>query len=881
MLLSRLLIVGLLCIGFIYGSFAQGIRGKVTTESGEPLPFASIYIRNTGEGVPTNQHGEFELKLKKGVYDVLAQYMGYASDLQTVIVLEDWITLDFKMSEQVYLLQEVTVNTKSEDPALTIMRKAISKAKFHRMQVQEYSMMVYLKGTGQLTDAPFFMKKELEKEGVKLNEAYTTESVSKITFKQPNAVAEEIISIRTNGDNNQTSPAPYIATSFYNPKINNAISPLSPSAFAYYKFRYEGSFTENDVLVSRIRVQPRSPGELVFDGYIYIIEGLWAIHSLDLKTSLLGFQIGVRQMFQPVAENVWMPSTHTYTFGGKFFGFAGEYKYLASTRDYEITLNPDLIVETKIIDEKVDEIPTDVNTFNKNLSSLEQLANADKMTKKDFRKLINEYEKEALKEREDEQVISERSYKVDSLARKRSLAYWDSIRPVKLTAAEIRGYVRDDSLATVEVAKTSDNDTIAKKARRGFKPLEILGGGTYNFGKGKSAGFHTNWTKFSFNTVEGFKVGMSGFYRVEKSEKMSDSANYYRRVWYLKPELRYGFSSDRLYGTLELRRSVNRGRPGYTATLTGGRYIYQFNPEEPISELVNMAYSLILRQNFMKLYEQDFVKLAYAQRVNDAFTFRTNLLYAYRRELGNNSDFSFNNSPERVYFSNRPENIEASTTAFEDHHALVFHTNLEFRPGMKYSIRNGRKNPIYESAPMVVLRYSRGLSSLFDSPNAARFDWLEAGVEHFFNFGVSGKLDFNIRAGTFLNQEKVYFQDFKHFGGNRTIFANMGVASNYRFLDYYQYSTQSAYISSIMHYQFRKFLLTQLPMLRFSGVRENIFLNYLKTQNSPHYWELGYSLDNLFRIFRVEMGAGFENGNYQRGGFRFGVASFINVSFAD
>jgi len=66
-------------------------------------------------------------------------------------------------------------------------------------------------------------------------------------------------------------------------------------------------------------------------------------------------------------------------------------------------------------------------------------------------------------------------------------------------------------------------------------------------------------------------------------------------------------------------------------------------------------------------------------------------------------------------------------------------------------------------------------------------------------------------------------------------------------------------------------------MLRFSGVQENVFLNYLKTENSPHYVELGYSLDNLFRIFRVEIGAGFENGRYLRGGARFGVATFIQI----
>lgn len=860
---------------------AQGIRGKVTTEEGSALPYASIYVRNIGDGVPTNQMGEYEFKLKPGFYDVVAQYLGYESILKTVQVEDSWVNLDFMMKEQVYTLQEVTVKTGQEDPALTIMRKAISKAKFHRLQVSEYSMMVYLKGTGQLTNAPFFMKKELEKEGLKLNEAYTTESVSQITFRQPNEVEEKVISIRTSGDNNQTSPAPYIATSFYNPKINEAVSPLSPSAFAYYLFKYEGSFVENGVMINRIKVTPRSRGERVFEGHIYIIENLWAIHSLDLQTSLLGFQIGVKQLYQPVEENVWMPSTHTYTFGGKFFGFAGEFKYLASTRDYNITLNPDLILETRIIDEKVDDIPEDINKIDKNLSTLEQMAQSDKMTRKDFRKIINEYEKEALKEREEAEIISVRKYSIDSLATKRGLAYWDSIRPIKLTEAEIKGYQRDDSLAVIEAAKNSEVDSIAKKSRRKFQPMEILTGGRYNFGKGKSAGFNTNINKLSFNTVEGFKFGLSGYYRIEKSEKMADSVTNHVRSWNFRPEFRYGFSSKQPYGFLDIRRSITKDREGMTFGVSGGRFIYQFNAENPISEQVNAFYSLILRQNYMKLYEQDFIKAYFYHRINDGITYRSSITYADRGSLENTSDFSWYRKPERVYSSNEPESLEATPVNFQNHKAVIWQNSLEWRPGLKYSIRNGRKRPIYESAPLINLYYTKALPGLTNDPFAAKFDWMEAGIEHFFNFGVSGKLDFNVKAGTFLNNDRVYFMDFKHFGGNRTIFANMGVASNYRFLDYYQYSSQTEYVSAIVHYQFRKFLLTQLPMLRFSGVRENIFFNYLKTKNSPHYWELGYSLDNLFRIFRLEMGAGFENSNYQRGGVRFGIASFINISIDD
>lgn len=870
---------------FIFGipifSNAQGIKGKVTTIEGEPLAYASVYVRNLEDGVPTNENGLYEFRLRPGFYDVIVQFLGYKSQLETVEVREDWVELDFSLESQVYNLSEVEVRSGGEDPALTIMRKAISKAKYHRLQLQQYATTVYLKGTGQLTDAPFFMKKTLEKEGLKLNEAYTSESVSRITFTLPDEVEEKVISIRTNGNNQGTSPAPYIQTTFYQEKINGIISPLSRQAFQYYKFNYEGSFFDQNVMVSKIKVTPRSRGERVFEGYIYIIEDLWAIHSLNLQTSLMGFEIQATQQYAPVAENVWMPLTHIYRFGGKFFGFEGEFKYLASTREYVVTLNPDLAFVPEIIDEKVQDVPEAAAKFDKTTSALEQLSKEQPTTRKEYRKLLNEYEKESLKEQSEPDVISERYYSIDSMAKKRDLSYWDSIRPVPLTSLEIQGYDRDDSLATIEAAKVSEVDSVAKKARSKFKPLDFMNGSSYSFGKGVSIGFKQNWTKVSFNTVEGWKVGMGLFYRKYQETKLADSVTVQRKSFNIEPELRYGFSSDRFYGKVDFRWSNTLPISGTTFGVESGRYIYQFNGGNPINEQVNAIYSLLLRQNFMKLHEQDFIRAYWSHRVDYGFTYRVNMTYAERRELFNNSDYSFYNKPERVYSSNRPENLETDDDTFSNHELLKLNASLEWRPGIRYGIRNGRKYPITDRSPLITLNYDKAFGGVLNSPNAADFDHLEVGVEHSYSFGVSGKLDFNISAGTFLSNDQVYFQDFKHFGGNRTIFSNFGPASNYRFMDYYKYSTNSNYISGIAHYQFRKFLLTQLPMLRFSGVRENIFINYLKTENSPHYTEIGYSLDNLFRIFRLELGVAFENGKYLRSRPLFGVATFINVSFDD
>lgn len=865
-------------------TLAQGIRGIVKSTSSDPLPFASIYIRNLEDGVPTNENGAYEFKLKPGFYDVLVQFLGYKSQIKTVEIKDQWIELNFELEEQVYTLSTVEVNSKSEDPALTIMRKAIAKAKYHRLQLKSYEMTVYLKGTGQMTDAPFFLKKKLEEEGLKLNEAYTSESVSRISFEQPDKITETVLSIRTNGENQGTSPAPYIQTSFYQDKINGIVSPLSRYAFTYYSFKYEGSFFDQNVMVSKIRVTPRSRGEQVFEGYIYIIEDLWAIHSLDLKTSYLGFEIQAKQQYAPVEEQVWMPLTHTYVFGGKIFGFEGEFRYLASTREYKVTLNPDLKLAPVIIDEKVQEVPQGALKIDKSRTALEQLTSEQPTTRKEYRKLLNQYEKELIQEsknQDEESVISERNYTVDSLARKRGLSYWDSIRPVPLTVKEIQGYQRDDSLALVDAAKLSDVDSVPKKARSKYQPLDFLYGARYNFGKGISVGFPVNLTKMSFNTVEGWKVGLGLFYRKYQEIKLPDSVNRLRKSFNIEPELRYGFASKRFYGKIDLRWSHTQPTSGQTWGLEGGRYIYQFNSENPIQEQVNAMYSLLVRKNYMKLYEQDFARAYWAHRVNYGLTYRVNFLLAERRELFNTSDYSLYNQPDREYSSNRPENVESFPSNFASHQIARIHASVNWRPGLSYTIRNGRKSPNYERSPEITFMYQRALPGLFKNGLAADFEQLEGSIKHSFNFGVSGKLDFNVTAGTFTNSNQVFFQDFKHFGGNRTLFSNISAASNYRVMDYYKYSTSGAYISSIAHYQFRKFLLTQLPMLRFSGVRENIFVNYLKTENSPHYTEIGYSLDNLFRFFRVEFAAGFENGNFLRARPLFGVATFINVSIGD
>ncbi|WP_188499568.1 DUF5686 and carboxypeptidase regulatory-like domain-containing protein [Pontibacter amylolyticus] len=860
----------LLLVLFQLSLSAQGIRGSIKNQKGEALPFASVYITNLNNGSSSNANGDFEIKLPEGKHTVVVKYIGYEAQQVQFEITDSWVQRDFRLGEQSFALKEVQVKGKGEDPAYTIMRKAIAKKKYHLLQYDSYQMKVYVKGTGELTNAPFFLKNKLKEEGVKLNEAYTVESVSEIKFAQPNKFEEKVISIRTSGDNKGTiSPMSFVSASFYNDKVVEMVSPLSRSAFAYYKFQYEGSFQEGNVDVNKIKVTPRSRGDNVFEGYIYIIEGYWAIHSLDLKTSMMGFPIRVKQNYAEVAPAVWMPTTHQFHFSGKVMGFGGEFRYLASSSDYKVVLNKKLVAPKEIIDEKVEEVPEAIAAIKSNNRNpnLEALANQDKLTRKQFRQLIVEQEKEALKERKDPEVVSERSYTVDKLATKRDSAYWDSVRPVPLSDKEIKGYQRDDSLAQIKSAELTGKDSTKVIKKRKFKPQDLVMGGGYRLSPRTRVTIDPTFANVYYNTVEGWNVNLSG--------KLRHQYDSLRRSFEVAPTVRYGFDSETFYGKARVSHAVRSKGKSHLLYLDGGKFVDQFNSDNPIHPHINTLSTLLFRRNYMKIYEKSFVETGFEYKPSVWLKVSGNLEWSQRNQLYNNTDRSFFYTDEdRTFTPSTPDNVELESTEFPKHEALVLQANLSYRPVQRYRMYNGRKIPIMERSPELLLMYRKGVSGVLGSD--VNFDQVQLGINHALAFGVRGKLEFELRGGTFLNSKSMYFMDYNHFDGNRTILSSMKPAGSFRLLDYYQYSTNGSYFSAHTHYQFRKFLLTQIPEVRFTGIKENVFLNYLKTQHSPHYYEVGYSLDNVFRVFRIETAASFHDRSFQEVGFRVGIATLLN-----
>ncbi len=853
----------LIILGLLFPIFAQagGIKGTIQSTEGDLLPFATIFVEELNTGTTSNGDAFFELSLPEGDYHLVFQFMGYESKTKAVTIQNDFVVLNVKLQPQVMMLQNVEVSAADEDPAYTIMRKAIAKSKYHQNQVDSYTSTVYLKGTGGLTKIPWLARRQLKKEGIDTSRTFVMESITEVTYERPAIYKENVISIRSDGEANETSPMMYINASFYDKEVAGAVSPLSPRAFNYYRFEYEGTFEDRGYAVSKISVIPRSKGDDVFSGILHIVEDDWSIYSLDLDVIKLGIKFNIKQSFAPIKENVWLPVSHRYFITGSILGFGFQYQYLASISNYQVTLNPDLPDDIIIVDEK--KIETD-QSINKD-KDITEINNNTKMGRKTLRKKLIEYEKEEQKAKEEPDVISERSQKIDSLAYKQDSSYWQQVRPIPLSDKEIRGYQQMDSVALAE-KKEERQDSVNTVKRNTFKIQKVITGGDFKLGKKSRLEIDNMFTTLNYNTVEGvnFMYGLRYKTRNEKSTSFS-----------FGPQLRYAWDREVLNGRLNFNYSKFKN-PGnsHALSLEGGRFISQYYDEEPITPFLNTLTTLLLERNLMKIYEKDYLRAEWGQKINYKWHWRLQAEYATRYPLQNNADWTLIENKDRVYTSNFPFNAETETE-FPQHNALTTSLKISWQPGLKFTKYNDVLQPQYDDAATFTFGYRGGVSGLLDSD--VDFNHLYLKVEDKFDLGIRGTFTYTAEAGGFLDEPE-YFVDYKHFLGNQTPFLSADLTGRFRLLEYYRFSTSGEYLQLNSNFQWRKFLLTQIPLVRLTGLKENLIFNYLTNTGIDNYMEVGYGIDYIFRILRLEAITSWENGNFRDFGIRIGLITSIEIN---
>lgn len=825
--MQKILLVSLFCL-FSLISFAGKVSGLITDDKGNPLAYASVSIKGTTKGTTSNSSGRYSINLSPGKYTLMCQYVGYGKSEKTITVTDGDEMVNFSLSIQELTLQEVVVKRGGEDPAYEIIRQAIKKRSYYNDQVDSFSVNVYIKGLMRSKGIPKkVLGKTIERDSNDGLDSsgkgilFLSESLTKVDYAKPNKIKLQVISSRESGGGFGLNFPFFI--NFYQNNVsvfdNNLnprgfISPIADGALSYYKYKYEGSFIEDGVMVNTIKVTPRRKNEPLFSGTIQITEDDWRIYSTDLFTTRdysleMLDTLRVTQIHSSVARDIWKTKSQVVYLVFKQFGFHITGNFVNVYNDYNI--NPGF-------------------------------------DKKYFGRVLMKY---------------------DTAFNKKDTVYWNRTRPVALENDEKQNFIFKDSISQIGRDSMLSRRHI-DSLRKHQKPITLTGllwsGQGHNFYGKKST---VNWylkpliTQVEYNTVEGVSLNIEQSFNLWRPK----SKYSYQLNW----NTRYGFSNTHLnsYADLTIRPKSLSYRNRYLR-LSGGKRLSQFNQDNPINPLTNAAYTLLGKKNYMKLYENWFGRIEYNNKLENGLNLNLHATYEDRLPVENTTDFSFFNK-DAALLPNHP--YELASMPVLRNQALVAGFTLSWQPGQRYIEYPWGKRPLPSKAPVFELEYNKGISKVFGSD--ADFDKWKFSMADNMNFKIGGEFKYKVGVGGFFNSDSVSIPDLQHFNGNQT-FYNIKYLNSFQLAPYYRYSNaEKFYIYGHAEHHFNGLLTNKIPFLNklkwYLVGGSNAF--YVNKDN--YYVEVFAGLENIFKLFRVDFVNAYQPGLGNRFGVRIGFGGLI------
>jgi hypothetical protein len=810
------------------------ISGTITDDKGNILPYASIFIKGSSQGTTSNNLGKYFLDLAPGNYTIVCQYVGYTRQEKTVILKTESLTLDFQLTIQQTSLKEVTIKSGSEDPAYEIIRHAIKKRKSYENPLDSFTCQAYIKTLIRSRSLPSKIlgkkfsdedRKELGVDSAGKGIIYLSESFTRIAYKKPDKVKLEVISGRESGTNGYGFNFPTFIN-FYNNNVNIFITQLSPRGYVspiadgalnYYKYKYLGSFFEDGKEINQIRVIPKRRFEPLFSGTINITDGDWRIHSLDLMLTQeyqleIVDTLTIKQIHVPITPHIWRTQNQVVNFSFKKFGIDVNGNFLNVYSNYE--LEP-------------------------------------RFRKKYFNNVVVKY---------------------DTGVNKKSFAYWDSLRPVPLAPEEQQDFhVKDSSFRSRNDSANLQHiaDSLRKKQGR-ITAINIFFNGIkrsdYDPEHPLSIYVDPLIPHIEYNTVEGLVInGEVSF--LKEYKKTGNSIEF-------TPHIRYGFSNGHLnaWATITLNKKIFlQDMQGETYSrsswiFSGGKRISQFNPDNPIGPVLNEFYTLFFRDNYMKIYENYYGSAQYKKRFDNGFRISGSIIYEDRLPLNNTSDFSFFGNKEKQFTPNYP--YELISQNFTPNQALIAGVDLQFKPGQRYIEFPDNRLALGSKYPTLALSYYMGIPDLLGSD--VNFSKWQFSLWDNINFKLKGLFKYRLGIGGFLNTKSLYVMDYQSFNGNQTFYASPYLNS-FQLAPYYQNSTTaSLYGVGHVEHHFNGMLTNKLPLIRNLQWNLVIGANAFYVNPTNNYVEIFAGLENIFKLFRVDVIGSYLNGMPGQVGVRVG-----------
>ncbi len=708
------------------------VFGTLTDETGSPLPFASVFVKNSTTGVSANYEGKYFLELKAGTYTLIYSFLGYEKFEKEIKLTENQhLKINIKLKRAVSSIEEVEIVADKIDRAKRIMKHVRAKRKDYLNNVKNYQCEIYVKTS--------FEKEYQAKDTFKIKNADTTsvtetvsrknqdinsylkkdklnliEYIAEVYFEQPDRYKEIInayhnfseekpwgqsISIQVGVEKNDIAPMQYsvknpylfdtdnIANSFnfYKnllniPELCNQPlkSPIAATSNLSYRYEYSETFTENNKKIYKIKVRPITENDALFYGNIFIQDSTWALVAVDLA---------INDASLMMYENFRI--TENYSQLEKDIFLAEKLNIIYTVKEGK----ENILGETKIKYQNYS-VNNEINT-------------------KFFNNEIKTFEDDALEK--------------DSL-------YWVENRMLSLKPEELKYISKTDSLKRYY----KSNDFLDKQDsifNRLYWYTPLAGWGHKNHYTGNIfhiGGLLEQVVPFG---IGGYRHKLPIYFNREFKNGM---------LLETTEAIDYGFNNNDLKGKL-----------GIGLTYYPKKFVRTFIDVGNTYDLINNYASF--EQIFSRSNYVNTKSIQIRQRIeiiNGLFA-ELSLLYSDQNPITNLqlSEWS------KYIFGDLNEPVD-----FERYTKSEIKLVLKYRINQKYSIQGNKKIIIGKDYPEILFTYRKGIPDILNSE--VDFDYFEisANAEH--NLARFGSSRWQITAGTFTNRRNLRLLEYKYFRGS-------------------------------------------------------------------------------------------------------------------
>ena len=599
------------------------------------------------------------------------------------------------------------------------------------------------------------------------------------------------------------------------------ISPLSPNAHKYYKFRVDSIWGPDYQREYKIRFMPRSKSFQLVGGYFVVTENVWSIREMRFAgrsewfaaTVLLRMgKVGEADEFLPVSCNV-----------DGYFGLLGN----KIDGDY-----------TALLDYK--EITPRF--------PLQDEQNEDK----------SRYD-----------LTSSYILRCDTNAYVRDTATFNKLRPIPLSPHEKVLYADFFSL----------NDSVSKKKKSKNKHLQFWG----EVGDALINDYTINFAKLGSircsPLVNPLLISYSGSNGISYRQQFKYNRLFPGdRLLHIVPQIGYNFTRKEFYWSVNTDFGYwPRKRAAFHINIGNGNRIYS---SDVLDELKAMPDSLF---NFDKIhldYFKDlYFRLRHTWEIVNGLTLDVGLSIHRRTEVErSNFEFIFPETPAVKSIGSIPDEGSDDTPvipAFDPsvlkrfrhaYNSFAPRVVLTWTPGQYYYMDGDRKVNLYSNYPTISVDWERGIGDVL--PNSGTYERIELDYQHQIPIGLMRNIYYRLGWGKFTNQKELYFVDFANFSRhNLPVGWNDEIGGVFQLLDGRWYNSSREYFRAHLMYEAPFLLMRHLMKYTQYVLNERLYFNALVVPHLKPYLEIGYGIGT--HIFDFGVFASFANWDYQEIGCKF------------